>query len=100
MLRDRPLKHGMSVFIVLLFHAKGHTYYNTCIKSKFALQSWGVELDSNNSRISDFLEQLEKFVKNLTGARGNMTGHVSLADTEHGYMLDKMRSPADYQNAG
>ena len=64
------------------------------------LQSWGTELDTNNSRIHDFLEQLEKFVNSLEGARGNMEGHVTLADTDIGFMLDAMRSASDYQAAG
>ena len=50
--------------------------------------------------MSDFLEQVEKFVKSLVGARSNMEGHITLADTEFGAMLDGMKSPSDYQNAG
>lgn len=46
------------------------------------------------------MEQLEKFVNILSGARGNMEGHVQLADTEYGFMLDNMKGPADYQSAG
>ncbi len=50
--------------------------------------------------MADFLEQVDKFVKNLVGARSNMEGHITLTDTEYGSMLDVMRSPADYQSAG
>lgn len=64
------------------------------------LQSWGKELDSNGSKITDFMETLEKFVDVLHGARGNMQGHVTLADTEQGTHLDNMKGPADYQAAG
>ena len=71
-----------------------------CTWLPFPLQSWGTELDTNNGRIHDFLEQLEKFVNSLVGARGNMEGHVTLADTDIGIMLDGMRSAADYQAAG
>ena len=64
----------------------------------FLLQSWGPQLD-NTAKISDFLEQLEKFVSSLNGAKGNMAGHVTLADNapELGPQLDNMRSAADYQ---
>ncbi len=63
-------------------------------------QSWGSFLDHNKDRVSDFLEQVEKFIKSLMGARSNMEGHITLMDTEFGPMLDSMRSPSDYQAAG
>ena len=63
-------------------------------------QSWGKELDNNNARITDFLESLEKFIGSLVGARDNMEGHVTLADTEFGYVLDELKGPLDYQHVG
>ena len=62
------------------------------------LQSWGPQLD-NTTKIPDFLEQLEKFVSSLNGAKGNMAGHVTLAETvpELGPQLDNLRTAADYQ---
>nr|XP_006825999.1 PREDICTED: dynein heavy chain 5, axonemal [Saccoglossus kowalevskii] len=61
-------------------------------------ETWGSI--TNNSQIADFLEQLDKFVVSLCGARNNMDGRVHLA--EHDYiesMLDTLRSPSDYQAA-
>ena len=46
------------------------------------------------------METLEKFVDVLHGARGNMEGHVTLAQTELGPQLENMKGPADYQSAG
>jgi len=43
---------------------------------------------------------LDKFIASLASARDNMQGHITLADTEYGYMLDDMSTPADYQSAG
>ncbi|XP_033111994.1 dynein heavy chain 5, axonemal-like [Anneissia japonica] len=66
-----------------------------CLKSQ---ESWG-EL-TNNSQMSEFLEQLERFVGMLSGAKANMDGHIQLA--EHEYlesMLDTLKSPADFQAA-
>ena len=67
-------------------------------KADVLLQSWGS--DSNNSQVSDFLEQLEKFVMSLEGARGNMEGQVTLAESEMNTMLNDMKSASDYQGAG
>jgi len=61
-----------------------------------AQESWGPQLD-NTAKIGDFLEQLEKFIGSLNGAKGNMEGHVTLSDTEYGPQLDNMRTAADYQ---
>ena len=63
-------------------------------------QSWGPELDHNASKISDFLEILERFINDMNGARSNIQGHVSLATTEFSPMLDEMKTASDYQNAG
>ena len=46
------------------------------------------------------METLEKFVDVLHGARGNMQGHVTLAETDCSAQLDGMKGPADYQSAG
>ena len=64
------------------------------------MQSWGPELDHNTSKISDFLEILERFINDMNGARSNIQGHVSLTNTEFTPMLDEMKSASDYQNAG
>ena len=64
------------------------------------MKSWGPELDHNASKISDFLETLERFITDMGGARSNLQGHVSLADTEFSPLLDEMKSASDYQNAG
>ena len=53
-----------------------------------------------NAQVADFLEVLEQFVASLSGAQDNMKGQVTLAETEHGRMLDGMRSPSDYNLAG
>ncbi|XP_071957073.1 dynein axonemal heavy chain 5-like [Antedon mediterranea] len=66
-----------------------------CLKSQ---ESWG-EL-TNNNQMSEFLEQLERFVGMLSGAKANMDGHIQLA--EHEYlesMLDTLKTPADFQVA-
>ena len=63
----------------------------------FYFQDWGKELDHQSSRVVDFLEQLDKFIANLNAARGNMTGHVVLADTEYGQMLDNIKTANEYQ---
>ena len=52
------------------------------------------------SKISDFLETLERFISDMNGARSNLQGHVSLAETDLGSMLDGMKGASDYQNAG
>jgi dynein heavy chain len=57
-------------------------------------------LDNNQERVQDFLEQLEKFVKSLVGARENLEGHVTLADSDASYAVDGLRTVADYQAAG
>ena len=57
-------------------------------------------MESSDARVTDFLEQLEKFIDNLGSARDNMQGHITLADTEYGYLLDDMSTPTDYQSAG
>ena len=66
----------------------------------FVFQSWGRDLDVNRSRVVDFLEELERFTHSLMSARNNMTGHITLADTEFGVMLDNMKSPAEYVAPG
>ena len=80
-----------------LFYQVLHVKNDSSILS---IQSWGKELDSHGSRITDFMETLEKFVSVLHGARGNMAGHVTLTETEFGTQLDNMKSPAEYQAAG
>ena len=64
------------------------------------LQSWGPELDQNLEKISEFLEELDTFVASLGDAQDNLTGHVTLAETEYDSMLHSMRSPSDYQTVG
>ena len=46
------------------------------------------------------METLEKFVNVLHGARGNMEGHVNLADSEMGATLENLKGPAEFQTAG
>ena len=46
------------------------------------------------------MEQMEKFVDILVGARKNMEGHVTLSDTEQGFVIDELKGPADYLSAG
>ena len=63
-------------------------------------QTWGPELDQTQEKISEFLEELDVFVASLGDARDNMSGHVTLAETEYDSMLHSMRSPQDYQTVG
>ena len=63
-------------------------------------QSWGPELDQTQDKISEFLEELETFVTSLGDARDNMSGHVTLAESEYDSMINDKRSPADYQTIG
>ncbi|XP_064627182.1 dynein axonemal heavy chain 5-like isoform X2 [Lineus longissimus] len=62
-------------------------------------ENWGPLKDSSNSQVQDFLETLEKFVASLMGAKDNMEGQVTLGDNDLGYMLDPLKTPADYQSA-
>lgn len=64
------------------------------------MQSWGEQLDSNRGQVSDFLEQLEKFITILNGAQSNMQGHVTLDHGAVGPQLDELKGPPDYQAAG
>ena len=50
--------------------------------------------------MSDFFDSVEQFVSSLDGARGNMEGHVTLQETEHGAYLDGMKGQSDFTNAG
>ena len=63
------------------------------------MQNWGEIKD--NGQVSEFMEQLEKFVGSLKTATSNMDGRVQLA--EHEYlesMLDTLKTAADFQAAG
>lgn len=46
------------------------------------------------------MEQLEKFVNSLMSARSNMEGRVELAENGVGPIIDTIKTPADYQDAG
>ncbi|XP_077977872.1 dynein axonemal heavy chain 5-like isoform X2 [Glandiceps talaboti] len=62
-----------------------------------AQDTWG---NINSAQIGDFLEQLDKFVTSLSGARTNMDGRVQLSEHDNmESMLDNIRSPSDYQSA-
>lgn len=63
-------------------------------------QKWGDSMDQTSSKVTDFVETLENFVASLDGAQENMTGHVTLHDSDYNDMLDNMRGPSDYQAAG
>ncbi|ELU05307.1 hypothetical protein CAPTEDRAFT_162628 [Capitella teleta] len=62
-------------------------------------ESWGSFLDSNQSRVEDFMESLDSFIKSLIGARENMEGHVTLADSDVGVIVDGLNTASDYQSA-
>lgn len=53
-----------------------------------------------STQVEDFLEQLQKFVTNLKSARSNMEGQVELAENGVGPIIDTVKTPADYQDAG
>ena len=62
-------------------------------------QSWGEIKD--NGQISDFLDQLDRFINSLSIAKGNMEGKVQLCEHEHlESMLDSLKTPSDFQQAG
>jgi len=63
-------------------------------------QSWGPELSERSDLVSEFLESLEHFSRNLVGAKDNMNNRVVLKDTEYAVQLDSMRTAADYRTAG
>lgn len=64
-------------------------------------QSWGSELNGNtNEKVAEFLETLERFVNDLSSARTNLQGHVSLTETDVSPALDQMRTASAYQSAG
>ena len=53
-----------------------------------------------SAQVEDFLEQVEKFINNLMTARNNMEGQVALAENGVGPIIDTVKTPADYQDAG
>lgn len=53
-----------------------------------------------SAQVEDFLEQVEKFINNLMSARTNMEGQVELAENGVGPIIDTVKTPADYQDAG
>ena len=57
-------------------------------------------MSNQQSSIQEFLENLEKFVNILSGAKNNMDGRVKLS--EHGLkeLLDSLNTPTDYLTAG
>ena len=57
-------------------------------------------MSNEQSSIQEFLENLEKFVNILSGAKNNMDGRVKLG--EHGLkdLLDSLNTPTDYLTAG
>jgi hypothetical protein len=57
-------------------------------------------MSNQQSSIQEFLENLEKFVNILSGAKNNMDGRVKLG--EHGLkeLLDGLNTPTDYLTAG
>ncbi|CAH1798803.1 unnamed protein product, partial [Owenia fusiformis] len=59
-------------------------------------EDWGSLNDGNKNQVVDFVDQLEKFVATLVGAKGNMEGHIRLTENEVGDMLSGC-TPADYQ---
>lgn len=66
------------------------------------IQQWG-DIDNgngNNAQIEDFLEQLEKFINNLTTALSNMEGQITLEENGIGPIIDNIETPADYQAIG
>lgn len=63
------------------------------------VQNWGSELSERGELVSEFFESLEKFSRNLLGAKDNMNNHFLLMDTEYAAHLDSMRSAADYKTA-
>ena len=93
--------NGLSLFIIFFFKDLGNpapcVVYITC--HIVYSQGWGGLKDANNTQVVDFIEQLEKFVKNLEGARGNMEGQVTLSECDLGWMLDGM-SPSEYNTTG
>ena len=43
---------------------------------------------------------MDKFINSMIGARGNLEGHVTLAETDYEAMLENYKTPSDYQTAG
>ena len=63
------------------------------------MQSWGEIKD--NGQVSDFLDQLDRFINSLSIAKGNMEGKVQLCEHDHlESMLDSLKTASDFQQAG
>jgi len=63
------------------------------------IQSWGSELSERSELVSEFLESLNAFSRNLLGAKDNMNNHLELTETEYATLLDNMRTASDYRTA-
>jgi len=66
-----------------------------------SLEQWGTLSRENGSagqQVEDFLENLEKFVNSLMSALKNMEGQVHLQENGHSLIIDKIKTPADYQD--
>ena len=68
--------------------------------SEEAAEDGAVARRGISSQVEDFLEQVEKFINNLMSARTNMEGQVELAENGVGPIIDTVKTPADYQDAG
>ncbi|XP_071801151.1 dynein axonemal heavy chain 5-like isoform X2 [Asterias amurensis] len=61
-------------------------------------ESWGEIKD--NGQVSDFLDQLDRFINSLSIAKGNMEGKVQLCEHDHlESMLDSLKTASDFQQA-
>ncbi|XP_028415244.1 dynein heavy chain 5, axonemal-like [Dendronephthya gigantea] len=61
-------------------------------------KQWG-QMSNQQSSIQEFLENLEKFVNILSGAKNNMDGRVKLGEHDLKELLDGLNTPTDYLTA-
>ena len=76
-----------------------YVQYTSHGNNVLVFQQWG-QMSNQQSSIQEFLENLEKFVNILSGAKNNMDGRVKLGEHGLNELLDSLNTPTDYLTAG
>lgn len=64
------------------------------------VQSWGALSGTGTRQVSDFLEQISKFITQLSSAQGSLEDQICLQDCDMESTLAKIKTMSDYQEWG
>ncbi|OAF67519.1 hypothetical protein A3Q56_04748 [Intoshia linei] len=60
---------------------------------------WGEKLNSEDLKVREFMDKLQNFVSNLSGANKNMTGHIELSSDSVNNYISNLESASEYQQS-